>query len=247
MAWYAYCIAEQKSLCGDHRPRRPFQLESLRGINGSEVLAFPSGDLIIVVSRYSGSLNQANVVEHSRVVSSCFERGTVLPFRFGTVFDNDEALRRAIRSNKRQFVAGVEQLRGKAEMHLKLVVTDDSLADAMQEIELPKTVGGDYLTTLRVKASRERERQTKARSLSSQVYKMLQPLDEEVTCRKPVSGVKQMTIDIAHLVDQKSLDKYQNRFNIGVSQIKGCEVVMTGPWPPYHFTPTKLKVVGGNS
>ena len=243
MAWYAYCIAEQPTLCGDHRPRRPFEIESLRGINGTEVFGFPSGDLVIVVSHYSGVLNQSNVVEHSRVVSVCFEKGTVLPFRFGTVFENDEALRRAVRTNRKQFLASVNRLRGKAEMHLKLVVRDEAIAQAMEEIKLPDVVGGRYLTILREKATRERERQTKARSLSSQVHKMLQPLDEEVTCRKPVSGVKEMTIDIAHLIDHKSLEKYQNRFKTSARQMKGCEIVLTGPWPPYHFTPTKLKIV----
>jgi hypothetical protein len=247
MAWYAYCIAEQQTLSGDHRPRRPFALEFVRGINGAAVLGYPSGDLVIVVSEYAGSLSQSNVVEHSRVVSSCFERGTVLPFRFGTIFENDEALRRAVRGNRKQFLASVDRLRGKAEMHLKLVVKDGSIAQAMEDIELPNAVGGAYLTTLREKASRERERQTKARSLSSQVHKMLQPLEEEVTCRKPVQGVKEMTIDIAHLIDHKHLEKYQNRFQTAASQMKGCQLVLTGPWPPYHFTPTKLKVVGGDS
>lgn len=243
MAWYAYCIAEQQTLAGTHRARRPFSLESMHGVNGAPVLGYPSGDLTIVVSHYEGSLNQNNVVEHAKVVSACFEKGTVLPFRFGTVFENDEALRRAVRANRKQFIVSVDRLRGKAEMHLKLVVTDGSLAQAMQDIELPNAVGGAYLTTLREKASRERERQTKARSLSSQVHKMMQPLEEEVTCRKPVQGVKEMTIDIAHLIDHKSLEKYQNRFHTTASQMKGCQLVMTGPWPPYHFTPTKLKML----
>jgi hypothetical protein len=247
MAWYAYCIAEPESLIGALRPRRPFSIESLSGINGSAVLAFPSGDLIIVVSPYSGRLSQTSVVEHSRVVSSCFEKGTVLPFRFGTIFENDEALRRAIRANRKQFMSGVNKLRGKAEMHLKLVVKDESLMHAMQEVVLPNAVGGAYLITLRDKAARERERQTKARVLSSQVHKMLQPLEEDVTCRKPVSGVKEMTIDIAHLIDHKSLEKYQNRFQTTARQIKGCDIMLTGPWPPYHFTPTKLKVMNGDS
>src|SRR5262249_38992635 len=159
--WYAYCIAELQTMCGDHRPRRPFTIESLRGINSAAVLGFPSGDLVIVVTPYEGALTQQSVVEHSRVVSSCFENGTGLPFRFGTIFDNDDALRRAIRSNRKQFLASVDRLRGKAEMHLKLVVRDASLAIAMEDIELPNAVGGAYLTTLREKAHRERERQTK--------------------------------------------------------------------------------------
>ena len=56
-----------------------------------------------------------------------------------------------------------------------------------------------------------------------------------------------MLIDIAHLIEHKSIEKYQNRFNSATTQLKGCEVVISGPWPPYHFMPGKLRTVVGNS
>ena len=76
---------------------------------------------------------EKNVLEHARVVSVCFRSGTVLPFRFGTIFDTDDALRHAVRSNRRTFGQSVARLRGKAEMHLKLRVKDGSLREAMAE------------------------------------------------------------------------------------------------------------------
>jgi len=242
MAWYAYCITEQKAFLGSARSRRPFPVDGLNGVRGGQVFAYPSGELAVIVSEYMpGELNQQAVIEHARVVSECFRNTTVLPFRFGTVFDTDEALRRAIRANRKAFTDSVSRLRGKAEMHLKLVVKDGSLREAMDDIELPSSVGGEYLCRLREKAARHRERQTKARALSVQVNKLFHPLEEEVSCRKNDTGG--MLIDIAHLIEHKSLEKYQNRFQSAAMQMKGCELVMTGPWPPYHFTPTKLKVV----
>ena len=246
MAWYAYCITEQQAFQGSSRARRPFPIENLRGIAGAQVFGYPSGDFAVVVSEYvsNGQLSQQAVVEHARVVSSCFERTTVLPFRFGTVFENDDALRRSVRGNRKQFLSTVDHLRGKAEMHLKVVVKDGSLREAMNEVILPMTAGGDYLKTLKVKASRMRERQTKARALSVQVNKMFHPLEEDISCRKSDAG---MMLDIAHLIDHKSIEKYQNRFNSAASQFKGCELVISGPWPPYHFMPGKLRTVAGNS
>jgi hypothetical protein len=246
MAWYAYCITEQQAFQGNTRARRPFLIETMRGIGGAQVLGYPSGDFAVIVSEYipDSKLNQQAVFEHARVVSSCFERTTVLPFRFGTVFDNDEALRRSVRANRKQFLASVDKLRGKAEMHLKVVVKDGSLREALN-IELPNTVGGAYLTVLREKASRQRERQTKVRALSTQVNKMFHPLEEDVSCRKNDAG--SMMLDIAHLIDHKSIEKYQNRFNSAATQLKGCELVLSGPWPPYHFMPGKLRTVTGNS
>jgi hypothetical protein len=56
-----------------------------------------------------------------------------------------------------------------------------------------------------------------------------------------------MLLDIAHLIDTKSIEKYQNRYNTAAKQLKNCEIVVTGPWPPYHFLPEKLRTVAGNS
>lgn len=248
MAWYAYCIAEQQTLTNGTRTRRPALLEGVQGVNGAAVFSYPSGEFSVVVSEYERNgeqLGEKNVLEHARVVSVCFRTGTVLPFRFGTIFDTDDALRQAVRANRRTFGQSVARLRGKAEMHLKVLVRDGSLRDAMADVVLPDTVGGEYLAKLREKASKDRERQTKARALSVQVHKLFNPLEEEVSCKRVDSNG--MLIDIAHLIDSKSVEKYQNRYSSAAKQLKNCELLISGPWPPYHFLPGKLRTVAGNS
>jgi len=242
MAWYAYCITEQVLQNGS-RVRRPFLLDGIQGIDGASVLSYPSGEFAVVVSEYEkkGDLDQKSILEHARVVSTCFRSATVLPFRFGTVFETDDALRHAVRANRKTFTLSVERLRGKSEMHLKLVVRADAGQSAVVDIELPATVGGEYLSKLREKAARDRERQTKARALSTQVHKLFNPLEEEVSCKKVDSNG--MLIDIAHLIDSKSVLKYQNRYSTASKQLKNCELLISGPWPPYHFLPGKLRTV----
>jgi Gas vesicle synthesis protein GvpL/GvpF len=247
MAWYAYCLTEQQTSNGT-RARRPFLLEGIQGVNSAPVLCYPSGEFTVVVSEYertSEGFHDKAVLEHARVVSVCFRSGTVLPFRFGTIFDSDDALRQAVRTNRRAFGLSVARLRGKSEMHLKLMVRDGSLRNAMIDVQLPDTVGGEYLMKLREKATRDRERQTKARALSVQVHKMFNPLEEEVSCKRV--NTDGMLIDIAHLIDSKSVEKYQNRYSSAAKQLKNCELSVSGPWPPYHFLPGKLRTVAGNS
>ena len=248
MAWYAYCLTELQTLTNGNRSRRPFLIENVQGVNAAPVFGYPSGDFAVIVSEYdrsAGQLDEKSVIEHARVVSLCFRQGTVLPFRFGTIFDTDDALRQAVRGNRRAFEQSVQRLRGKSEMHIKLVVRDGSLRDAMTDTLLPDTVGREYLAQLRVKASRDRERQTKARALSVQVHKLFNPLEEEISCKKV--DAEGMLIDIAHLIDSKSVEKYQNRYTTAAKQLKNCEVNISGPWPPYHFLPGKLRTVTGNS
>ncbi|HKD01565.1 MAG TPA: GvpL/GvpF family gas vesicle protein [Terriglobales bacterium] len=249
MAWYAYCLTEQQGPSNGVRPRRPTLLDGIQGVNGAAVFHYPSGEFTVVVSEYDRSndaaLDEKMILEHARVVSVCFRSGTVLPFRFGTIFDSDDALRQAVRANRRAFGQSVARLRGKAEMHLKVLVRDGSLREAMADVQLPDTVGGEYLSKLREKASKDRERQTKARALSVQVHKLFNPLEEEISCKRVAADG--MLIDIAHLIDSNSVEKYQNRYNAAARQLKNCELVLSGPWPPYHFLPGKLRTVAGNS
>lgn len=245
MAWYAYCITEQQGLQGGPRARRPFAIENLRGVNGASVFACPSGEFAVIVSDYSAgqTLTQQSIVDHARVVSECFRTLTVLPFRFGTIFDSDDALRRAVRNNRKTFLETVDRLRGKAEMHFKLLVKDGTLEEAVAE--LPAGVGGEYLRKLREQATRVRERQTKARALSMQVHKLFSPLEEDVICKRTDSGG--MLIDFAHLIDSSSIAKYQNRYGTATRHFKDCHVTITGPWPPYHFMPGKLRTVSSGN
>ncbi len=185
-------------------------------------------------------------MEHARVVSLCFREGTVLPFRFGTIFDSDEALRQAVRTNRRAFGVSVEKLRGKAEMHLRVLIRDGAVREAsVTDVQLPDCTGGEYLQKLRIKASKDRERQTKARALSVQVNKLFSPLEEDVSCKR--MSANGMMIDIAHLIDSRAVEKYQNRYSSAARQLKNCELAISGPWPPYHFLPGKLRTVAGNS
>ena len=188
-------------------------------------------------------LTQQAIVEHSRVISDCFRTMTVLPFRFGTIFESDEALRRAVRTNRKAFLESLSRLRGKSEMHVKIVVKDGTIEEAVAD--MPVGVGGEYLRKLRDRASRERERQTKARALSMQVHKLFCPLEEDVSCKRIDSG--NMLIDFAHLIDTNTVAKYQNRYSAATRHFKDCQVTISGPWPPYHFMPGKLRTVSGGN
>lgn len=237
MAWYAYCIAEQKTF-PNGRVRRPFAIESLTGINGAPILGYPSGEFVVLVSEHTigAPLTQQSILDHARVVSDCFRDRTVLPFKFGTIFESDEALRQAVRGNKRSFTESVSRLKGKSEMHIKMIVPEALVQQIVSDVA-PRP-GNEYLTQLRVKASRDRERQSKARALSVQVHKLFNPLEEEVTCKKVESGV---LLDIAHLIDSKGVEKYQTRYNLAMRQFKDIQISLSGPWPPYHFTPGKRR------
>jgi hypothetical protein len=234
MAWYAYCIGEKKAFPELARHRKPVPLESVLGVSGNQVFLYPASDLAVVVSEHNPleTLNQKSGVDHAKVIADCFKHSTVLPFRFGTVFKDDDILRRSIRSNQRQFVSNIDKLRGKTEMHLKIAV-DDCCAKEIERHLPAELVGRGYLTNLRETAARTRERQTRARAVSFQMHRLFMPLDEEVSCRLTESG--KMVLDIAHLIDRKYVERYQNKFATTSAMMRDCHMQVSGPWPPYHF------------
>ena len=94
-------------------------------------------------------------------------------------------------------------------------------------------MGREYLSNLRENASRARERQTRARAVSFQMHRLFMPLDEEVSCRLMENG--KMMLDIAHLIDRKCVERYQNKFVTTSAVMRECQMQLSGPWPPYHF------------
>ena len=238
MAWYAYCITERQAFPELSRHRRPTPLTEVYGLFDHQAFLFPVGDLAVIVSEHtaedSARMDGQAARDHARVIAECFEHSTVLPFRFGTTFPDDDALRRSVRSNQRHFLANVERLRGKAEMHLKVVVDDGCAAVELRGgAAMDVHAGQHYLTSLRQSATRQRERQSRARALSVQMHRMFLPLAEEITCKRMESG--KMLLDIAHLIDHKTVERYQNKYSSATQQMKECRMQLSGPWPPYHF------------
>ncbi len=241
MAWYAYCVAERQAFPELLKHRKPVPLEAVSGIQGNQVFLYPASELAVLVTEHlpSDISPQKAAVDHARVIADCFKLSTVLPFRFGTVFATDEALRRSIRSNQRNFQANLAQLRGKTEMHIKVTLDDCCREQLAHELPVDNTAGRAYLSNLRVSASRQRERQTVARTLSMQMNRMFAPLEEEVSCRRLDSG--KMQLDLSHLIDARQVERYTNKFAAAKLLMRDCQLQLSGPWPPYHFVHSLIR------
>jgi hypothetical protein len=65
------------------------------------------------------------------------------------------------------------------------------------------------------------------------MHRMFLPIAEEITCKRTESG--KMLLDIAHLIDNKTVERYQNKYSSATLEMKECRMQLSGPWPPYHF------------
>ena len=76
---------------------------------------------------------------------------------------------------------------------------------------LMEGVGKEYLASLRENATRAARTPDPRPRRSVQMHRMFAPLDEEITCKR--DGTGKMLLDIAHLIDHKCVERYQNSYS----------------------------------
>jgi hypothetical protein len=59
------------------------------------------------------------------------------------------------------------------------------------------------------------------------------------------------SLSILVKLDRKSLPTHESvgpyEYGTATRHFKDCHVTITGPWPPYHFMPGKLRTVSGGN
>jgi len=218
--FYAYCVLRLEA--DQEWPVFP-------GIDGRPVFPIRESRLAMLVSRLETGfkMNAQSIIEHGRVVHRVFERHTVLPFRFGTTFDTENHVRQVLVANRAAFLESIQQLRGKAEMHVKVLLNAvvPLLGLGSTHALRPDAMGGQEQLVCWA---------------SQRLQGTFRPLSEQVAVRSLQNG--DWLVDFAHLIDEGSVAAYQKAFARAADQMKECQVLVSGPWPPYHFLPTAIRM-----
>lgn len=207
LPYYSYCVLRLE-------PDEEFEV--FEGIGGRPVFPVREGRLAMLLSRLDHAVAAAPhwVVEHSRVVHRVFQRHTVLPFRFGTAFENEQQVRRLLAANRTNFQEAIHRLRGKVEMHVKIVFQSSGCAE-----------GADHQLV------------EHCRALLAPFFGGM----ENAASARPL-GAHATLVQFNHLLDAAHLAAYRLAFERASQQLAGCEVGMTGPWPPCHFIPNLVRM-----
>jgi len=169
-------------------------------------------------------------VRHQRTVSEISDSVTLLPARFGTVFNSDQSLLEHIREQKGALTAALARIEGTEEWGVKLFLNPSPPASP---IEI--TSGRDYL---RAKSAMVQTR--KHTELDPDVVEFARELQsvavDSAPSGKVSSGQNNLEWQASFLVRKKDrpkwdrvLKKYATRW------ADRREIQCTGPWPPYSF------------
>jgi hypothetical protein len=94
---------------------------SLHGVEGANVQAVEHDGLVALTSRLKGgALAARDVRAHWRVLERAFEHAAVLPVRFGTVLESDEAVReRLLDANREWLSARLAEMANLVQLNVK--------------------------------------------------------------------------------------------------------------------------------
>jgi Gas vesicle synthesis protein GvpL/GvpF len=151
--------------------------------------------------------------EHEAVVESLMEGRDLLPMRFGTLVEDDEAAIRALEERREELRSSLERVRGAVELAVR------AEANAPKDLTLDAASGAEYI--------RAKARRTEAARLLHEPLAFL--------ARESVVQPGPELLRAAYLVDREAVQSFVGLVRRLQETHEGLRVLCTGPWPPYSF------------
>jgi hypothetical protein len=150
---------------------------------------------------------------HEEVVESLMKERDLLPMRFGTLVEDDEAAIRALEERREELKTSLDRVRGAVELAVR------AEADPGSPVTPAAASGTEYM---RAKAHR-----TEAARLLHEPLAFL--------ARESIVRPGPEVLRAAYLVDREAVDAFVGLVKRLQATHDGLRVLCTGPWPPYSF------------
>lgn len=253
---YIYCLA-----------KKPIARFNIRGLGNKKVYQISYQDLTAVVSEVKKeefnkkallkNLKKPKWAEekirtHAEVIQEVMEKQTVLPLKFGTIFKNDEGVKKCLKANKAKFRSLLNRFEDKEEWGVKIYADRKKLAQVLGEKDreikkLKKQVatvspGHAYLWEKKRKEELEEKTAETVNKCVSEIFETLgrESLASRLNKNLPskLSGKKKdMILNSVFLVDKGHFDNFSKSLNRLLKKYQqfALEGELSGPWPVYSF------------
>ena len=256
---YLYCVTKEKpSSCNFEEP----------GIKVRPV--FFSGTYALISSVSPDDFSEANLKKHladmgwveknirlhEKVIEEIMKDQSVLPFKFGTIFENEENVEKLLKTNNGDFKAVLANLDGKEEWGLKIYCNSGYFKDALcskdeRIIEKEKEIAAagkgkafflkkkkdeiikDIINEKISEYTKDCFDKLKVTAMDTRINNIL---PKEVTEKQ-----EDMVLNAAFLINNKRIKEFEDVLAHLKAKYadKGLIFDYTGPWPPYNFCETQ--------
>jgi hypothetical protein len=194
------------------------------GLDGQSLHAVAEGPLAAVVSDYLGDRVEPTadaLSAYEQTVRRLMERGAVLPTQFGSVVEDETAVRELLRRRRKDLVATLQRVRGAVEIGLRASWRDGSRVPSDERSQS----GTAYL----------RDR-LELRQSARRVATELEPLCALArSSRRAIAPRPDVPVLDSYLVDSGRVREFVALVEQLDDRLDEVELVCTGPWPPYSF------------
>ncbi|HEY8911178.1 MAG TPA: GvpL/GvpF family gas vesicle protein [Desulfosporosinus sp.] len=182
---------------------------------------------------------------YTEVLCQVIKYTTVVPLRFGTLFDQEEEIRTVLKKKKKSYSKILSNLDNKIEVELKVWWKKESFQETMMKNKqlgrwkkaLERGEGQGYDVVEFGKAIME-VADYERKELEKVFLAKLRPLAAEWVVKDPMDEFQ--AFDGVYLVDRQKEEDFDQA--VGVLYAKYSETMIfkyTGPWAPHHFVNEK--------
>jgi hypothetical protein len=249
-ATYLYCAVQS---AGD--PLRGARAKLPRGLPGAgpaRALGAGGGVWLIVagvpLDRYAADVIDARLADldwvsqcalgHDAVVEHLARRHPVIPMKLFTLFTSDERAVAHVARTRRKLERLFARVAGREEWGVRLLL-DEKRALAPRAAPVAAASGTEFLA--KKKAAKDARQRIVADAVdeADRVFDALTRLADDSRRRTPaVEGpTSRMVLDAAFLVVRRDARRFRAAAGAAARALaaRGLALVLTGPWPPYHF------------
>jgi hypothetical protein len=174
---------------------------------------------------------EPELLDHHRIIQAVFERVPCLPARFGSVFDDEDALRARLVQREVDLASQLARLGHRCELAITCAWRDKGVTSPVSIV--PTSSGRAYLERGLERSRGDREREVRAEAI---VARLLGELATEPTfvrhrtCPRPA-----VAVSMSALVTRDEIDGINSRLERLGAQLPDVTIVVQGPWAPYTF------------
>ncbi|MFH1159572.1 MAG: GvpL/GvpF family gas vesicle protein [bacterium] len=201
---------------------------------------------------------EPNAREHIRVISMIMEYSTVIPFKFGTIYNTKAGLKKFITDYSGSLIENFHNIKGKEEWSVKIYCDRKSLCEqidglseevaALEKQIMASSPGKAFLLQRKKADLIENEMDRLCKNYGQEYYDEFKNLSESTSLNnllpKEFTGREDtMILNATFLVSKNKVTDFKStvdtlRKKDGNS---GFFIEATGPWPPFSFISIKEK------
>lgn len=169
---------------------------------------------------------------HHAVLERLGQRGTVLPLRIFTVFDDDQRARQALGRSRQRLSALAKRVQARSEWVLRVHRPTQA-----PPTSTPRASSGTAF--LRARADARHDRVRRARAIEAGVAALMGDLTTvaDDTVERAVEPGTSALAEAAFLLGKDQIARFKRVLTKASADLRreGCRVALTGPWPAYSF------------